>query len=107
MLYFIINISSLICHIIILYQCAISLHTRWIISTMFDLSISAITLLMLLLTGNLLIRSIKFAFTGKSQRIIIRRTCFIALSTGFIYFLRAMIPIISLLMHKQDNYRIE
>ena len=96
MLYFIINISSLICHIIILYQCAISLHTRWIISTMFDLSLSAITLL-----------SIKFAFTGKSQRIIIRRTCFIALSTGFIYFLRAMIPIISLLMHKQDNYRIE
>ncbi|OMJ89543.1 hypothetical protein SteCoe_8242 [Stentor coeruleus] len=93
--YILINLSSLFIHVFFIYINAFSDEVIVTVIGSLDISISFLCAILLIISGKLLMKNLKFAFDGEFYKIIIRRIRSITICSGLVYFFKTFIPILS------------
>lgn len=93
--YLSINLISLFIHIFFIYINIFSDEVVITIINSLDVSISFLCAILLIISGKLLMRNLKFAFDGEFCKIILRRIKSITICSGLVYFFKTFIPVFS------------
>lgn len=89
--YILLIIISFACHVIFIYGNIQGYNTKWILTVSLDMIISTLCSASLFVSGKLLNKNIKFAFTDNDSYRIIARIKFITFCTGIAYLLKTIL----------------